>query len=393
MQTIKILEKDECCGCSSCSQKCPKNAIKMIKNNEGFLYPEIDENLCVNCGLCVKACPQLVNNKEKADDYPKAYAMRNLNDNELKDSSSGGIFTAVSNYVLKNNGVVFGAAFDETLKVNHVMIDNTDDLNKLRGSKYVQSNINNTYMLAEKELNKNRTVLFSGTPCQIAGLKSYLMREYDNLITADLVCHGVPSQEMFNVYIEYLSLKFKSKVVNYNFRSKEKNGWGLTAMVETEDGKIRYIEAFTDPYYINFLDSHTYRESCYKCRYANLNRVSDITLADYWGIKDVHPEFYKKSGNSLILINTKKGKDLIEKISEYIDMIETDLNIASSYNTNLTQPSCRGKKRDHIYDSINENDCRKFVKGNLTIPIIKRFKAMLPPKLKEVLKKFKSYIK
>ena len=285
------LPTKNCTGCSACLQKCPKQCISMIANEEGFLYPVIDEKKCINCGLCTKVCPQLKKIKEESTEYPKAYAMRNKNTEELKQSSSGGIFKVLANYVLENDGVVFGVAYDENLNVNHIKVKDKEKLKLLQGSKYVQSNINNTYKEAEKELKKNKIVLFSGTPCQIAGLNSFLMKYYDNLITCDLVCHGVPSQKLFKKYIEFLSEKFKSKVVKYNFRSKNKKGWGLVSQVETKDGKIRFVEPDFDPYYSNFLSSNTYRESCYKCYYSNCNRVSNITLADYWGINRIHPKF------------------------------------------------------------------------------------------------------
>lgn len=392
MDTIEIVEKNDCCGCSACSQKCPKNAITMKENEEGFLYPEIDKEKCINCGLCSKVCPQLKKVKKADEGYPKAYAMYNKNNEELMKSSSGGIFSVIANYVLENGGVVFGASYNENLDVNHIYVKNKEDLQKLRNSKYVQSNINNTYKEVEKNLKENRLTLFTGTPCQVAGLKAYLMKDYENLILVDIVCHGVPNQKIFKKYLEYLEGKFKSKIKAYNFRNKEQNGWGLYAKIETEDGKIRYKNSAFDPYYNSFLECKIYRESCYNCNYASFNRNSDITLADYWGILNVHPEFYSEKGVSLILINNKKGKELLNIISKNIEYIETDLEKASQKNMNLKRPSHRPKERDNIYKGINEKSSNQFIKENLKIKYNpkKIIKAMVPYKVKLAVQKVRS---
>lgn len=395
MSTIEILDKIECCGCSSCVQKCPKNAISMIENEEGFLYPIIDKEKCIDCGLCAKVCPQLKEIKKTVENYPKAYAMYNKNEDELLKSSSGGIFSVIANYVLENNGVVFGAAYDEELNVNHIKINNKKELEKLRSSKYVQSNIKNTYKEAEDELQKNKMVLFSGTPCQIEGLKSYLLKEYENLITCDLVCHGVPSQKLFKTYLKYLSNKFKSKVKSYNFRSKNKYGWGLFTEVITNDNKKHYIKSDFDPYYSNFLNCNTYRESCYNCHYTNYNRVSNLTLADYWGVSSIHPKFYSEKGISLILVNDKKGEKVLNEIVPNIEKIETDLEFASSKNKNLIRPSNRPESRNTIYEGIYSKETLEFVKENLKVKVsIKKImKLFVPVKLQNYLKKLRGMIK
>ena len=203
--TIDSLDKNECCGCSSCFQKCPKNAIRMEENLEGFLYPVIDRDKCIDCGSCSKVCPQLKKIEKISLGYPKAYAMRNKNLDELSKSSSGGIFSVLANYVIDNGGVVFGAAYDSKLNINHIKATTKEELSPIRSSKYVQSNIGNSYREAEKILKNGQYVLFTGTPCQIAGLKSYLMKDYEKLITADIICHGVPSQKLFHKYLDYLS--------------------------------------------------------------------------------------------------------------------------------------------------------------------------------------------
>ena len=389
--TIEKLNRNDCCGCSSCAQKCPKNAITMQENEEGFLYPVIDKEKCVNCGLCSKACPQLNDVKGLDDGYPKAYAMRNKNNEELSKSSSGGIFSILANYVIEKDGIVFGAAYDENLNINHIKATSKEELNPIRSSKYVQSNINDTYKEAEVALKDGQYVLYTGTPCQIAGLNTYLGKEYDKLITADLVCHGVPSQELFHKYIDYLSDKFKSRVIEYNFRSKEKKGWGLVSKVTTEDGKVRFIEPDFDPYYSNFLECVTYRENCYQCHYTNYNRVSDITMADYWGINEIHPQFYKEEGNSLVLINNDKAERLIEELKDTMDFMPTDLDKAASHNKNLIEPSKKSVKRELAYKGIKEKESKTFIKENLKckVTLKKVAKTIIPTKIKKQLKKMK----
>lgn len=388
-KTIEKLDKKDCCGCSACAQKCPVKAIEMKEDEEGFIYPEIDKNKCIDCGLCANVCPQLIYEEEKKIDFPIAYACYNNDDNELLKSSSGGIFSVIAKYVLENDGIVIGAAFDEKLTLHHIAINNKNDLYKLRGSKYLQSDINAMYKKTEKELKNNRMVFFTGTPCQIAGLKSFLMKDYDNLITADLVCHGVPNQKIFSKYIEYLEGKYKSKVKNFDFRSKEKKGWGLTVRIETENGKVINKNSSFDPYYNAFLQCEIYRENCYKCKYTSFYRTSDITMADYWGVLSVHPEFYSEKGVSLILVNTKKGKKIFDILSNKISYIETDLEKASRKNMNLKRPSNRPERRNYIYKNINEKDCKKFVKENLKLKIKPQslIKSLVPYKVKLFIKK------
>lgn len=395
MDTIEVVKKNDCCGCGSCVQKCPKHAISMVENEEGFLYPQINKEKCVDCGLCSKVCPQLKSLKMVGKEYPKTYAMRNRNNEDLSKSSSGGIFSVIADYVFENGGVVFGAAYDDKLNVNHIKAENQQELEALRSSKYVQSNIGETYKGAEKLLKEGRIVLFTGTPCQIAGLNSYLIKEYTNLITCDLVCHGVPSQKLFHIYIEYLSRKFNSRVVKYNFRCKDKNGWGLFTKVETEDGKIRYIKPDFDPYYSNFLESTTYRLNCYQCHYTNCNRVSDITLADYWGISGIHPDFYKEEGNSLILINDKKGEQIFEKIADKIEYIQTDLEKAANHNKNLVRPSKYSNERQKIYIGIYEKSPEQYIKENLKVKLTwkKIIKSIIPNKMQKILKKMRGMVK
>lgn len=389
MNTIEKLDKLECCGCGACFQKCPQKAILMKENEEGFLYPIIDKEKCINCGLCEKICPQF--KKVPKKEIPQAYAVRNKNLEELKNSSSGGFFIILANYVIENNGVVFGAAYDENLNVNHIKIKDKENLKLLQGSKYVQSNINNTYKEAEKELKENKMVLFSGTPCQIAGLNSYLVKDYDNLITCDLVCHGVPSQKLFKKYIEFLSEKFKSKIVLFNYRNKEKQGWDYFSKIKikTIDKKVRYLEPDFDPYYFNFLSGTISRECCYRCHYSTFDRVANITLGDYWGIHKIHPKFYSPNGNSLILINDNKGQDIFDKVKDKIELLKSDIEKAAKYNKNLEKPIIRKNIRDTIY-YVDKESSKNYIKNNLKVRfnLKKIIKLIIPTKIKRIIKKW-----
>ena len=227
INNIDILNKHyKCCGCRACEQVCPKNAIKIIENEEGFWEPKVDYKLCVNCGICTKTCPQL-NRREENNFSQLAYAVKNKNLEERKMSSSGGVFSLLAKYVLEKKGSVYGVAFNSNLEAEHIRITSPNDLYKLRGSKYVQSNTNNSYSKVKKDLENNLLVLYSGTSCQIEGLKRYLNKEYENLFTIDLVCHGVPSQKLFKKYLNYLEEKYNSKVIDYKFRAKERKRMGI----------------------------------------------------------------------------------------------------------------------------------------------------------------------
>lgn len=390
--TIEFVEKNKCCGCEACVQRCPKKAIQFKENNEGFYYPIIDEGKCIKCGLCSKVCPQLEQSaKQSETKFPKAYAVQNKDEKVIMKSTSGGMFSLLAEYVFKNHGVVAGAAYDENFNVHHIIAKNKVDLEKIRGSKYVQSRINDVFIKVESELKKGTLVLFSGTPCQIAGLKKYLMVNYDNLILCDIVCHGVPSNKLFRKYIEYLNSKFKSKVVQYDFRNKEKKGWGLISKVITDNNKVYYIEPEFDPYYYHFLAGDIYRESCYKCKYANYKRESDITMGDYWGVIKIHPELFGEKGCSLVLVNSTKGEKLIQKISNNAEVIETDLEFASIINKNLKKPTSRSDMRNNIYDDIDEQN---YIKEHLSVSLSLRaiIKMLTPSFLKKIRNKIRKNI-
>lgn len=381
-----------CSGCRCCEKICPKKAIKMIEDEEGFLRPQIDKEKCINCELCYNRCPQIKKEIEQSE-IQETFAAKNKKTDVQKNSSSGGIFSAISEYIIKNNGYVCGAIQTSDFDIYHYITDSKEECKKFRGSKYVQSDTGNTFVKVKEYLENKKLVLYSGTPCQIAGLKSFLNKEYDNLITIDLICHGVPSNKLYKKYIKYLENKYNGKIIEYNFRSKDKEVWGTNSKVVFKTSrninKVKYIRGSLDPYYKNFLDGNIYRENCYSCKYAQKNRISDITLGDYWGIEKIHPHFKDDNGISLIIVNTKKGKKILEKIKDNINMIHSDINEASKYNHNLTSPSIRTSRRDNIYKNIDKVENTDFIKKNLKtkFELKERVKALMPIQLKQWIKK------
>ena len=275
-----------CTGCTACSVICPQKCISMKTDGEGFIKPVIDYSKCINCGLCFKNCPQecsyILN--EKRDE---AYAFVNLNKSELEKSSSGGAFISLAKYILSKGGVVFGAAYDSNFFVRTVAIERVEDLYRLQGSKYVQSDIGDGYIEVKQYLKRNRLVLFSGTPCQIAGLYAALKEERENinLITVELLCHGVPSNKLFQTYLKYAERKY-GKICEYTFRDKEKWGWGnwgSISYLRKDKIKKRYFPVASDYFYSLCFKENIFMESCYNCKYAVLPRLADITLGDFWG--------------------------------------------------------------------------------------------------------------
>lgn len=389
MNNISDMNKDNCTGCRMCEKVCPTHAIFMNENEEGFIEPVINVEKCINCGLCYKKCPQLNEIKCHRLENVEVFAAKNKNLDEQKNSSSGGIFSVIANYVLEKNGIVYGCAFNNDLVAEHIRIDQKLNLYKLRGSKYVQSNTLNTFCEVKADLEENKIVLYSGTPCQIAGLKNYLGHDYENLITVDLVCHGVPSPKLFKKYKQWLEEKYKNKVVNYEFRNKEKSGWGLNSKVQFENGINKYFKFKLDPYYKSFIEASVYRNVCYSCKYSQLNRISDITLLDFWGVEKQYPEFFDYNGVSAILINTKIGKDILLNVQDSIELLEIELDKVTIRNENLIHPSIKPEIRKEIYIDIEKKNFETYIKENLKFK--KEFKEivklLIPQKIKNYIKK------
>jgi coenzyme F420-reducing hydrogenase beta subunit len=280
----------------------------------------------------------------------KVFAAKSLNKEQMLKSASGGIFPVLAENILEQDGVVFGCAYDENLVAKHMAIENLNELHKLQSSKYVQSDTLSTYTQVKNFLERERKVLYSGTPCQIAGLKAFCGKKYENLITVDLICRGVPSPKLFAEYIEWQNKKIGENVMEYNFRSKERIGWKscLDSKTKTKT-KTKYKTALLDPYFRAFLKDETLRECCYLCKYACGKRVGDITLADCWGIERIRPDFFSKNGVSLVLINTLNGESLWKNVQNKIESIQSSFEIAAMHQENLNKPAKRPIKRDSVY--------------------------------------------
>ena len=322
---IQISNKSKCCGCTACVSICPKQCITMREDEEGFLYPMVDSSLCIDCNLCKKICPEL-HSKERREPL-NVYAAKHKNEQVRLASSSGGIFTLLAERIIDENGVVFGARFNSNWNVIHDYTETKKGLTAFRGSKYVQSYMGNCYQKVKFFLQQGRKVMFTGTPCQIAGLKNYLRKDYDNLLTVDVVCHGVPSPKVWQIYLNEIARKGgknsvlfhpiseKQEIKSINFRSKS-TGWkkysfALTLSGATADGEKNTVllsSIFTENPYMNaFLSNLNLRPSCYACPTKSGKSGSDITIADFWGIEEVLPEFDDDKGISLILSYTEKG--------------------------------------------------------------------------------------
>ena len=367
---IKIENKTECMGCHACFNKCPKQAIEMVEDEKGFKYPKVNKEKCIECGLCEKVCP-IINNRKILNE-PKAYAIINKKNEIREKSSSGGIFTLLAEYVIKNGGVVFGAAFDENWNVKHYYVEDIQDINIFRGSKYMQSIIGNTYKQAEEFLKDDRIVLFTGTPCQIEGLKAYLGKEYDKLYTQDIICHGVPSPKVHNIYLEYLKKKFKAnKIENISHRDKVKGWKNFNTEIKFDTGK--YTETHDKDLYMQaFLRDTILRDSCYDCKFKKKNRISDITLADFWGIQNILPEMDDDKGTSLMIINSKKGNNLFENIKNNVKYQEVDFENAIRYNQSMIKSVNMDRNRDKFFENLDKIEFDKLVKKYTYTPRIAR---------------------
>lgn len=314
---IQINDKAECVGCSACATVCPKNCIEMKEDREGFLYPKVRKSQCIHCGLCEKVCPvQKSYSSRKEPLY--VYAAINNSETIREKSSSGGVFYVLAEYIIRHNGIVYGAAFNERWEVHHIGIENIEDIILLQGSKYVQSKIENCYCEAENNLKIGKPVLFSGTPCQNAGLRAFLRRDYDNLYCVDIICHGVPSPKVWRYYIDRIAGKCGNRgiLIIPLFRSKTE-GWNNFALEIPLENGGKYSQSLNEDLYLKtFLQNIDLRPSCYNCKFKPSINFSDLVIADFWEIENISPEMFDDKGTSLIIFNSNKGKELFKKVQE-----------------------------------------------------------------------------
>lgn len=384
----KLAEKNNCTGCTACASICPQQCICMEEDTEGFRYPKIiNSTLCISCSACEQVCPVL-NNMQISVSLNKAYSAMGKDDSIRLKSSSGGIFSELAKVILMSGGIVYGASYNDNGLVEHIGVNNINTLKKLCGAKYSQSNLGECFQLLKKQLLSGREVVFSGTPCQVAGLKSFLKKDYANLFCIDFVCHSVPSPMVWKEYVKY-----RAKIDNggiapqyINLRNKE-SGWSkYSYSVEFNylNDKRYLCNNNNDPYMYLFVNDYISRESCSSCHFKGYDRVSDITLGDFWGIWNIDPEMDDNKGTSLVLIHSAKGEKLFKSVIKNIRYKQVTLEQASAMNQSILYSSPHKPNRDQLLSMIERDGFQVVVPA--IMPKIQRRKKTLRSKIRNLLR-------
>lgn len=344
--------KTECCGCTACMEVCPKDAITMKPDEKGYFYPAIDKELCIDCGLCGRTCGFVKEDQKTGSEKPlKAIGLKHKNKYVRQKSRSGGAFTVITDYVLENGGCIFGVVLDNDNVVRHILAEDSKTRDKMRGSKYVQSDMNHCFRKAKEQLDNGRLVAFSGTACQIDGLKSYLRKDYENLITIDIVCHGVPSPKLWKDYLDYINKRYKRGITDFDFRDKSILGWDM----HLESFKVNKKKIVARDYSRLFQKNLNLRESCFNCKYCSLNRVADFTLADFWGVDAFRKGFNDNKGISLLFVNTQKAIQIYKNAG-----FDTEVELFECENYNFSQPNLKAPtQKPENYDQFWEDYTEK----------------------------------
>lgn len=383
---MQVENKTNCTGCGACYNACPVDAITMRGDEYGFYKPVIDKSKCTNCGLCEKTCP--LDNYQSKNDEPMALALINKDDDIRARCASGGAFSAFAKYVLEQNGIVYGVIWNNDIVAVHSRAENIEQLEKMYSSKYVQANTLDTFKQAKKDLEEEKLVLYSGTPCQIAGLKSYLKKDYENLITIDLICHGTPSPLLFEKYKqEFLKNKPDEKIININFRSKL-IGWNSAHTITDIYTNVKLYSLEKINYMKAFLYNAAINTSCLDCQFNKIPRMADITIGDFWGVDEYDESLNDKKGTSIILINNIKGKNLLNKIETSCKLQEVPLKVAAKRNPNIYSSSKAHKNREEFleYVCIKNNTLSAGVKKYLKTPMHIAIYRLLPQFAKDFIK-------
>lgn len=381
---IKIDDKALCSGCRACEQACPLNCIDVKADEEGFLYPKVDTQKCINCGLCEQTCPVL----NKTDfHYPmKAYGCINKNEAVRACSSSGGIFYLLSEYVISQNGVVFGARFDDKFGVVHDFAETIEKIREFQGSKYLQSDIGDTYKKAKDFLKQNRLVLFTGTPCEIAGLRAYLKKDYENLICQDIICHGSSSPKVWQKYIDFREETANSKIISASLRHK-KYGWKTFSVWFKFRNGTEYINDLKhDLYMRSFLSNLNLRPSCYACSFKGCERAADITLADFWGVENLYPDLFDDKGTSLVIVNSEKGEKLLDALKEKMVLKRVDFEKSIAYNSSYSKSVSMPLGRERFMKEIFEKPFDRIVPKHCNVGILTKIKRAIKGLMRKIRK-------
>ena len=353
----KLAESKYCTGCTACASACPKGCITMAEDENGFRFPVVDPEACVSCALCERACP-VVKPRGMPKNEPQAYAVYTKDEALRLSSSSGGVFSEVAKTVLDKGGAVFGAAYNESFAVVHICAEREADLARLRGAKYAQSDLGDTFSQVKARLNRGQQVLFSGTPCQVAGLKAFLGRDYENLLTVDFVCHSVPSPMAWKEYVKYRGQTDNGGELPaaINLRAKH-TGWSryrYSNLFQYADGTVHSAVSGESLYMKLFGGGYLSRESCENCRFKGHSRVSDLTLGDFWGIWDIHPEMDDNRGTSLVLVQSDRGAAVLDQLREKLVMKPVTPEEASRENPAMVKPMAVQEKRQDALKQIRQ---------------------------------------
>lgn len=346
---IVVEAQQNCCGCSACANICPRRCITLQPDAEGFLYPEVAEEHCVDCGLCETVCPLL--HRPQQHDILGVYGAKNKRDEIRYTSSSGGMFTLLAEQVLAQGGVVFGAELDSDLNVRHCAVDSVEDLPKLRGSKYVQSVMGDCFTQVRTLLRSGRKVLFSGTPCQIAGLKGFLVKPQEILLTVDVVCHGVPSPLVYRKHLAELAARAGEPMQQVRFRDKAK-GWKRGETLFFTEHERFGASKRQETYMRLFLNNVSIRPSCGDCAFNNKRSLADITIADYWGIDQQYPAFDDDKGVTLVIVNTQQGQALLEAVREQADFLTSSFEQGAEYNLAVAKSLPLHPHRQFFFENL-----------------------------------------
>ena len=361
----KLATKEYCTGCTACASACLKGCIAMTADENGFSCPVIDAQKCVECSLCEKACP-IMTSFPKAENTPKAYAAYSNDEQMRLDSSSGGIFTEIAKAILQQGGAVFGAAYNNRFEVVHICVEDEENLAKLRGAKYAQSDLRDTFEEVKRRLDRGQNVLFSGTPCQVGGLKAFLHKEYENLLTVDFVCHSVPSPMAWQAYVQYRAkLDHGGELPEtINLRAK-KPGWShyqYSNLFQYPNGTNHVAKSGESLYMKLFVGGYINRASCANCQFKGYSRISDLTIGDFWGIWDIAPEMDDNKGTSVLLVQSKRGAELLDQISNRLTLEEVSCEEASRQNPAMIKTSAQNDRRQSTLALIQNGrfaECEK----------------------------------
>ena len=367
---IHINNKEDCCGCTACESICGTKAITLKSDEEGFLYPKVNIDKCIDCHLCEKVCPIINRNKLFIDKEKQSfYAVRHKNESILTSSSSGGAFSAIAQYVIEHHGIVYGATYDQHMVVRHISISHVSELPKLRGSKYVQSDLCGLFREIESYLIQGRLVLFTGTPCQVAGLRLFLRKEYAHLFTIDLVCHAAGSPMLFKEYVKYLERRYGDKLVWMNMRDKEKGGWNHHFVQKNwlERKGPTYLRMNMISWWNIFYSHMTNRPSCHECKFTNFSRPGDITIADFWDDKNLRPELHSIKGTSVCIVNSEKGRQLLNDAHKSADIWE--ITKEQAWQPCLETPTLANEKREEFWKIYEKGGLVKAYEMFIYIPL------------------------